>query len=71
MAEGEVEDSIVDFDPRVEVDDEGGGGGFLTLMKGSADLSTCRQRKLAFSMCSSGLCNCNKIWKGVGFNLVT
>ena len=55
MAEGDVEDSTVDFDPRVvEVDDD---GDFFTLMKGSADLSTCRQRKLDFSMCSSGLCD--------------
>jgi hypothetical protein len=66
MAEGEVEDStVVDFDPRgVEVVDDDGDG-FLTLMKGSADLSTCRQRKLDFSMCSSGLCFIHG--KGVGF----
>ena len=68
MAEGDVEDSTVDFDSVVDDDEGEDGDGFLTLMKGSADLSTCRQRKLAFSMCSSGLCY--MYMEGVGFNLV-
>ena len=55
IAEGDAESPDVDFDPGVEDDVDKGGCDFLTLMKGSADFSICRQRKLAFSMCSSGL----------------